>query len=142
MLKHEKSLRRKLDSYLREITKPQKLLEGKPICPGLAQYRHQIHVLMAELDLESQLYKVANLIIPLDVPAVIIATAMPPKDIYDITDRVLNDSHDNLEIFVNDPSARGAVNGVYTGFAHGWLIIVQQKDLLEKARKHTKSRAL
>lgn len=134
MIQHEKSLRRNLDIYLKEITRPRRDLDGKPICPGLAEYKKDIHVLMAETDIESQLCRVCNMLFPLNVPAVIIATTMPPKDIYEITDAALEQHHD-IEIFVNDPRKRGAINNVYTGFAHGWLIIVQRQDILQKSRK-------
>jgi hypothetical protein len=136
MIKHEKSLRRKLDGYLREITRIQPKT-GKPICPGLAEYRHQVQVQMAELDLENQLFKICSLMYPMDIPAVVIVTTMPPTDLYEITDDVLN-NFTGIEIFVNDPNARGAVNGIYTGFAHGWLIIVQREDILENARNDLK----
>ena len=138
MIKHSKSLSRKVETYLKWLTKPQKEYGGHPICPGLAPYRHSVHVLMAQGDLEAQLNHVSQLLYPMDIPAVIIYTAMPPKDLWEITDRVLN-TYDSIEIFINEPSKTGKTKGVYTGFKDGTLIIVQRTDLLIKSRVQAKT---
>lgn len=138
MIKHSKSLSRKVESYLKYLSKPNPALGGQPICPGIAPYRHQIHVLMASDDIEGQINHVADMIIPLDVPAAIIYTALPPKDLWDITDRALEGRHD-IEIFISEPDKKGRVNGVYTGFEYGTLIIVQRTDLLKTARENAKT---
>lgn len=137
MFMHDKKLSRSLEKYLKWLTKPQKKLNGNPICPGLAPYRHQIHVLKADIDIESQLNRVCDLLYPLDVPAVIIYTALPPKDLWDITDECLQ-SRDDIEIFINDPKRKGKYRDIYTGWDSGTLIIVQRTDILEHSRKQAK----
>lgn len=107
------------------------------MCPGLAPYRHKIMMVMARDDLEDQIDQICYMLVPLDIPAAIIATALPPTDLYNITDSAL-DRHPNIEILVNDPTRRGKIRGVYTGFEHAWLIIIQQKDLLDKSRETAK----
>lgn len=138
MIKHSKSLSRKVEAYLKWLTKPQKEYGGHPICPGLAPYRHNIHVLMAQGDLESQLEHISQLLYPMNIPAAIVYTAHPPTDLWEITDRVLN-TYGNIEIFINDPNKTGKTNGVYTGFDKGTLIIVQRSDLLINSREKAKN---
>ena len=138
MIKHSKSLSRKVEAYLKWLTKPQKEYGGHPICPGLAPYRHSIHVLMAQGDLESQLEHISQLLYPMNIPAAIVYTAHPPTDLWEITDRVLN-TYENIEIFINDPNKTGKTNGVYTGFDKGTLIIVQRSDLLINSREKAKN---
>jgi len=105
---------------------------GQAICPGLAPYRHQIHVLMARDDIESQIEQIADLLTPLDIPAAVIYTALPPTDLIEICDRVLNAKLD-IEIFVNEPHRTGS-----TGFKSGTLIIIQRLDILQKSRETAK----
>jgi len=93
---------------------------------------------MAQGDLLNQLLHIAELIYPLEIPAVIVYTAMPPKDLFEITDEVLN-THDNIEIFVSEPQRKGKTKGLYTGFEDGTLIIVQRLDLLIKSREQAKN---
>ena len=131
MIKHSKSLSRKVESYIKFLIKPNPKT-GQPICPGLAPYRHEIHVLMAQDDIESQIEHVADLLIPLDIPAAVIYTGLPPTDLIEICDRVLNEKLE-IEIFVNEPHLTGS-----TGFKSGTLIIIQRLDLLEKSRKNAK----
>lgn len=131
MIKHSKSLSRKVESYIRYLIKIDPKT-GKSICPGLAPYRHEIHVLMARDDIEHQIQHVADLLTPLDIPAAIIYTALPPTDLIEITDRILNEKLD-IEIFVNEPARTGA-----TGFKSGTLIIIQRLDILEKEREKAK----
>jgi len=138
MIKHSKSLSRKVEAYLKWLTKPQKGYGGHPICPGLAPYRHSVHVLMAQGDLESQLEHISQLLYPMNIPAAIVYTAHPPTDLWEITDRVLN-TYENIEIFINDPNKTGETNGVYTGFDKGTLIIVQRSDLLINSREKAKN---
>lgn len=136
MIQHEQSLRRKVDAYLKKLTKPRKELAGHPVCPGLAPYRHEIMVLTSETDIEGQLERIADLLYPLNIPAAIVITDLPPVDLWDITDRLLN-SRTGIEIFISEPRP-GKHRGVYTGFAAGTLIIIQRQDLLLESRKSAK----
>ena len=138
MIEHSKSLSRKVEVYLKKLTKPVPELGGEPVCPGLAPYRHRVHLLMAQDDIEGQLNQTADLLVPLDIPAAIIYTALPPTDLWDITDRVLNNKLD-IEIFISEPQKTGKTRGIYTGFPHGTLIIVQRLDLLQKSREQIKN---
>ena len=138
MIKHSKSLTRKVEAYLKWLTKPQKEYGGHAICPGLAPYRHSVHLLMAQGDLQAQLEHISQLLYPMDIPAVIIYTALPPTDLWEITDTVLN-TYEDIEIFINDPAKTGKTNGLYTGFDKGTLIIVQRSDLLNKSREQAKN---
>lgn len=95
-------------------------------------------MVMARDDIEEQIDQICYMLHPLNIPAAIIATALPPNDLLDITDAAL-ERHLNIEILVNDPNRRGKRRGVYTGFEHAWLIIIQQKDLLEKSRESAKT---
>ena len=137
MITHSKRLLRKVETYIKYISKPQKLWNGNPICPGLADYRHEIQVLPAVGNLEDQINQICWMMHPLNIPAVVIATGMPPTNLYDITDAALT-LHPGIEIFVNDPNKKGKIKGVYTGFAHGWLIIIQRSDLLQKSQEKAK----
>lgn len=138
MIKHSKSLSRKVESYLKFLTKPREEFNGQAICPGLAPYRHQVMLLMARDDIEDQINQVADLLYPLNVPAAIIATALPPTDLIEITDATLNRRID-IEIFITSPQTNGKVRGVYTGFKDGTLIIIQRTDLLDKSRQIAKN---
>lgn len=137
MIKHSKNLKRQVEKYLKYLTRPQQKLGGHAICPGLAPYRHSIMVLGAELDIESQINKICDLLYPLDIPAALIYTDLPPKDLWDITDAALA-NRDAIEIFINDPKLKGKYRGLYTGFAHATLIIIQREDLLINSREHAK----
>lgn len=93
---------------------------------------------MARDDIEEQINHVADLLYPLDVPAAIIATGLPPTDLIEITDATLNRRID-IEIFITSPQTNGKVRGVYTGFKDGTLIIIQRTDLLDKSRQTAKN---
>jgi len=134
MIKHSRSLQRQVEIYIKKLIKPQPKWNGAPICPGLAPYRHEIQVLMARDNIEDQINQTCWMLHPLNIPAVVIATALPPKNLYEITDAALV-LHPGIEIFVNDPNRRGKIRGIYTGFEHAWLIIIQRSDLLEESRK-------
>ena len=138
MLQHSRKLSRQVESYLKYLTKPQEAYGGNPICPGLAPYRHEIQLLMAQGDLQAQINQIADVLYPLDIPAAIIYTAMPPVDLWDITDQCVADRH-NIEIFISEPDKTGKTRGLYTGFKHGTLIIVQRLDLLINAREKAKN---
>lgn len=136
MIQHEESLKRKVEAYIKSLIKPRPEWGGQPICPGLAPYRHEIMVLMSETDIESQLERIADLLYPLSVPAAIVYTALPPQDLWQITDRILERNKD-IEIFISEPRT-GKHRGIYTGFAYGTLVILQRLDLLEESRKQAK----
>lgn len=95
-------------------------------------------MVMARDDLEDQIDQICYMLHPLGIPAAIVATALPPTDLLEITDAAL-ERHENIEILVNDPARRGRIRGVYTGFEHAWLIIIQQRDLLQKSRESAKT---
>lgn len=137
MMTHSKRLKRRVESYLKYLTKPNPGYNNQPICPGLAPYRHEIQLLMAQGDLEAQINQIADVLYPLNIPAAIIYTGMPPTDLWDITDRCLQD-RENIEIFISEPDRKGKTRGVFTGFESGTLIIVQRLDLLIKARELAK----
>jgi len=109
-----------------------------PICPALARHRHEIQILQARDNLEDQINQACWMMHPLNIPAVVIVTALPPTNLYDITDAALV-LHPGIEIFVNDPTLKGKVRGIYTGFKDGWLIIIQRTDILEIERELAKN---
>ena len=137
MITHSKSLLRKVEVYLKKISKPCPELGGHPICPSLAGYRHAIMVVGAKDDLEEQIHHISDLLIPLNIPAAIIVTTLPPRDLWDITDKCM-ESKPWVEVFINDPTLKGKHRGVYTGFEDGYLIIIQRTDLLDLARNEAK----
>lgn len=138
MIKHSESLKRKIEVYLKHLTKPQIAWGGHAICPGLEPFRHQVHIQMARADIEDQINHTCWMLYPLDIPAVVIATALPPKNLYEITDAALV-LHPDIEIFVNDPTAKGLHRGIYTGFEHAWLIIIQKRSLLREYQEIAKN---
>ena len=123
--------------YIKSLTKPRPEFNNLPICPALAQYRHEIQIIRARDNLEDQINQACWMMYPLNIPAVVIVTALPPTNLYDITDAALV-LHPGIEIFVNDPTATGSVRGIYTGFKDGWLIIIQRLDILEEQRELAK----
>ena len=55
MIKHSKSLLRKAEVYIKSLTKPRPEFNNLPICPALAQYRHEIQIIRARDNLEDQI---------------------------------------------------------------------------------------
>jgi len=81
---------------------------------------------------------VASVFAPLGYSAAVMVYQRQPKNLFNITDKVLN-NHTDIEIFVSEPNLKGPVRGVYTGFPHATLVIIQELGMLQKAREQAKN---
>lgn len=93
---------------------------------------------MGKYPVDIHLSHVASMQRPLGLVATVVVYDRPIKDLSAITDDLLN-RRDDIEIFINDPKLRGKYRGVYTGFAHATLVIIQDLATLEKEREWAKT---
>ena len=128
----------KVERYLRKLSKPRPEFGGMGMCPSIYKYQHQTNVIMGKYPVDIHLSHVASMQRPLGLVATVVVYDRPINDLSAITDDLLN-RRDDIEIFINDPKLRGKYRGVYTGFAHATLVIIQDLATLEKEREWAKT---
>lgn len=138
-----KQLRSKIQYYLdRVITKPQKKLDGLPICPFAKRYAKQTHIVITD-DYARTLDTVCQMLQPLGVEAVVISG----YDIeYDDLEQIVNKKTrkhrlQDIEILYMHPDTVDPPLPLRYNFKYAPLIIVQRRSTLEKHRKDLKSKS-
>lgn len=137
MTQQQEWLGKRVKAYLKKLTKPRPEFGGCAPCPALAEHIDNIAILHAKGRADTYINHVANIFRPLGLSAAVIIYERQPKNLFAITDRVLNTANE-IEIFISEPQLTGRVRGVYTGFPHATLVIIQDLALLQKAREHAK----
>ena len=136
------SLEKQVWSWLlNTLSTPRPEFNGYAPCPYIKKYRDRIHVLEVESGVKIPIEHAVSLLRPLNYAAIVLAFPKKPPigTINSIVEEILNQpQNDNIEILINNHRLKGAVRGVYTGFKHCDLIIIQHKDMLKWARINLK----
>tara|TARA_R110002153_G_scaffold67723_3_gene180252 strand:+ start:1501 stop:1947 length:447 start_codon:yes stop_codon:yes gene_type:complete len=111
-------------------------LNNLAICPWIRKYKDRIGV----VEVEGLKTPIKNSLDMLKPVGLIASVLIFPKDtsiwkIRRAADQLLELEHyDWAELLINDPSAQGLYRGLYTGYRHRPLVIVQDHHILKSAR--------
>jgi len=106
-------------------------------CPYIKIYKDRIHVMEVTSGVKIPIEHAVSMLKPLKYAAIVLAFSRKPPigTINSIVEDILNQpQNDDIEILVSNHRLKGPVRGVYTGFPHCDLVIIQNKDMLKWAR--------
>mgnify|MGYP003630588157 FL=1 len=123
------------------LSEPRVEFNGQPPCPWIRKYRDRIIVREVTSGIKKPIENAASLIVPLKLMAICLAFPKKPPiaKIRSAADKIINDElFEHLDILINDHRLRGTVQGFYTGYTRCDLVIIQDSEMLKRARNLTK----
>lgn len=135
MSKH--SLEIQINQYLDRLMRPKAEFNGHSICPSMAEHRKNIGVKIITCEFETQIEDTIDVFRMFKYSAVVCGFEnITADEICKITNKLINyTKFDDIELLVSDPTLKGKVRGVYTGFKKAPLLIIQSRSLLEAEQK-------
>jgi len=126
---------------LNNLSTPRQEFNGHAICPWIDKYKDRILVQEVLQGVKMPIEHAVSMLEPLKLVAVVLAFPKKPPvhTIRKACDELLNrEENDHIEILINDHRLTGTVRGVYTGFKHCDLVIIQNANTLKWARINSK----
>lgn len=138
-----KWLELKIKEWMQQISTPNAKLNGWAPCPYISKYLDSIQITIVEQGIKQPVEQAFQLLIPLKMKAIVLAFPRKPnfKRLQSTCDELLNlPEYDHIECLLVDHKAKGEYRGVFTGFTHCDLVIIQNANQLKWARNSLKQR--
>jgi len=129
------------DWMLNTLSEPRVEFNGQPPCPWIRKYRDRIMVKEVTHGIKQPIQHAASLLGPLSLMAICLAFPKKPPiaKIKTAAEQVINNEfYEHLDILINDHKLRGKIRGFYTGYTRCDLVIIQNGEMLKRARNITK----
>jgi mRNA-degrading endonuclease YafQ of YafQ-DinJ toxin-antitoxin module len=136
-----KWLHREIELYLDRLSEPQPLWNGWAICPWIKTYRKDIGITIVNRGIKYPLMNAMEMLRPLKYKAIVCAFPVKPKSgaITNTCDYLINlPQFNHIECLQINHKLTGEFKGIYTGFIHCDLVIIQDRDLLAQSRQKLK----
>lgn len=124
-----------------ELSYPRPEFNGHSACPYVKKYMHRIEIVEVEQGIKEPIETACSMLEPLGLMAVVLAFPRKPPigSIKRVVDDILNSPlGEDKEILISNHRLKGTYRGVYTGFRHCDLVVVQSESRLKMARLHLK----